>query len=178
MDDRRQGKRKSTLGDDGDLLGILLQNELYRGDDERTKDELIIFFLAGNETVKISSTNTVCYLTQYPTVKNNFMNCIIPTLDKASENFVEKLTIDEVETLEYVRFCWHESMRLQPPAPGSSTNKFSKTVRIKGIDFTPTTGWTVNFQAIHNDPKEWIEPERYEPDRFNPSSKMFLRPDG
>jgi cytochrome P450 len=54
------------LGDDGDLLGILLQNELYRGDDERTKDELIIFFLAGNETVKVSSTNTVCYLTQNP----------------------------------------------------------------------------------------------------------------
>jgi hypothetical protein len=26
MDDRRQGKRKSSFGDDGDLLGILLQS--------------------------------------------------------------------------------------------------------------------------------------------------------
>ena len=69
-------------------------------------------------------------------------------------------------------------MRLQPPTPGSSTNKFQKTIRIKGIDFTPTTGYTINFCFIHKDPKEWIDPEIYDPDRFDPTSKMFLRPDG
>ena len=45
---------------DGDLLSIILSDDLYRGNDEKTKDELTILFLAGNETVKISSTNTVC----------------------------------------------------------------------------------------------------------------------
>ena len=73
MDDRRQGKRKSSL-EDGDLLGILLSSELYLGDDEKTKDELTIFFLAGNETIKTSSTNTVCYLTQNPKIKAKFMD--------------------------------------------------------------------------------------------------------
>lgn len=63
MDDRRTGMNKSHFGDAGDLLSILLSDQLYQGDDEKTKDELIIFFLAGNETIKTSSTNTVCYLT-------------------------------------------------------------------------------------------------------------------
>ena len=49
---------------------------------------------------------------------------------------------------------------------------------MKGIDFTPATGFTVNFCAIHKDPKEWIDPERYEPDRFNPNSPMYLTPEG
>ena len=36
----------------------------------------------------------------------------------------------------------------------------------------------VNFSAIHRDPKEWSDPDRYEPDRFNPNSEKWLRPDG
>jgi cytochrome P450 len=58
LDARRQGESKSMI--DGDLLSIILSDDLYRGNDEKTKDELTILFLAGNETVKISSTNTVC----------------------------------------------------------------------------------------------------------------------
>ena len=69
MNERRQGKSKSSLGDDTDLLGILLSNELSQGDDEKTKDELTIFFLAGNETIKTSSANTTMYLTQHPEFK-------------------------------------------------------------------------------------------------------------
>ena len=63
IDDRRQGRRKSSFGDDGDLLGILLQSEIYSVNEEKTKDELAIFFIAGNETVKTASTNTILYLT-------------------------------------------------------------------------------------------------------------------
>jgi cytochrome P450 len=66
----------------------LLSSELYRGDDEKTKDELIIFFLAGNETIKTSSTNTVCYLTQLPLIKKRFIDEITPVLDEAKEDFV------------------------------------------------------------------------------------------
>jgi cytochrome P450 len=178
IDDRRSGKTKSHFGDDGDLLGILLQNELYRGDDEKTKDELVVLFLAGNETIKTSSTNTVCYLTMLPEIKAKFMSEITPVMEKFSDNFVEKLTIDEVESFDYVRRCWFESMRMQPPTPTTTVNKFIKTVRINGIEFTPETTFCVDFNQIHTDPKEWINPERYEPDRFNPKSPMYLRPDG
>lgn len=168
MDDRRKGLRKGNFGDDGDLLGILLQNELYAGDEEKTKDELVIFFLAGNETVKTSSTNTVCYLAMHDDIRARYMDEITSVLDRSAENFDELFTSEDVESFSFVRNCWYESMRLQPPASGSSLNRFSKTVTIKGIEFTPTTGFSINFDAIHKDPKEWIEPERYNPDRFDP----------
>ena len=177
IDHRRQGKTKSTTGEE-DLLSILLSSELYRNDDEKTKDELIIFFLAGNETIKTSSTNTVCYLTQNPEAKAKFMAEVTPVLDRATGDFVNKLTMDDVDSFNYVRWCWYESMRLQPPAPSSSLNKFSKTVTIKGIKFTPDVGFMVNFSAIHTDPKEWVDPLAFRPERFDPSSTLFLRPDG
>jgi cytochrome P450 len=112
MDDRRKGLRKGNFGDDGDLLGILLQNELYSGDQEKTIDELIIFFLAGNETVKTSSTNTVCYLAMHDDIKAKFMAEISGVLDQCADNFDELLTQDDVEGFSYVRNCWYESMRL------------------------------------------------------------------
>ena len=106
MDDRRKGLRQGSFGPDGDLLGILLQSELYQGDDEKTKDELLIFFLAGNETIKISSVNTVCYLTSHEQIKAQYMAQITPVLDKASDNFDEDFTTDDTESFDYVRNCW------------------------------------------------------------------------
>ena len=49
---------------------------------------------------------------------------------------------------------------------------------MKGIEFLPETTFMLNFDAIHRDPKEWINPDQYQPDRFNTNSEMSLRPDG
>jgi len=95
------------------------------------------------------------------------MDQITPVLDRASANFETDLTTDDTDAFSYVRNCWQEAMRLQPPTPFSTQSCFSKDITINGIRFTPTTGFMINFYAIHRDPKEWIDPERYEPDRFN-----------
>ena len=168
MDDRRQGKNKSYFGDNGDLLSILLSDQLYQGNDEKTKDELIIFFLAGNETIKTSSTNTVCFLTQNPEIRKKFMSEITPVLERTKDDFIQNLTSEDVDSFEYVRRCWYETMRIQPPTSITTPNAFIKTVKIKGIEFTPSTNFCINFDSIHNDPIEWIEPNRYDPDRFDP----------
>jgi cytochrome P450 len=156
----------------------LLQNELYSGDDEKTKDELIIFFMAGNETVKTSTANTLMYLSMHDHVRARFLAEISDVLDSAASDFQELFTCDHADSFTYVRNCWHESMRLQSPAPNSFFNKFTRDVTIRGVTFTPTTGFIVNFDAIHKDPREWIQPEKYEPDRFDPNSPYYLRPDG
>ncbi len=36
----------------------------------------------------------------------------------------------------------------------------------------------LNIQQLHNDPEEWISPERYIPERFDLGSKYFLKPNG
>ena len=36
----------------------------------------------------------------------------------------------------------------------------------------------INMQQIHHDKKEWREPERFIPERFDSQSDYYLRPDG
>jgi cytochrome P450 len=82
---------------DGDLLSIILSDGLYQGDEEKTKDELTVLFMAGNETIKVSSTNTVCQLTRHPEAKRKFLEEISPVITRASNDLVNKLTIDDVD---------------------------------------------------------------------------------
>lgn len=61
------------------------------------KDELIIFFIAGNDTIKTSIANTVCYLAQNPKAKDLFMREITPVLDAISDDLVGKLDAEVVD---------------------------------------------------------------------------------
>ena len=88
------------------------------------------------------------------------------------------MTIDHVDQFDYVRYCWYEAMRLEPPVPRSLSNVFCKKVTIAGVDFEPGVELMLNFKGIQKDPREWKEPETYCPERFDPKSPWYLKPNG
>ena len=55
---------------------------------------------------------------------------------------------------------------------------FLKKTKIGGVEFTPETSFVVDIEGIHHDPEVWINPDVFNPDRFDPTSPMFKRPDG
>ena len=103
---------------------------------------------------------------------------ITPVLQSFNGDFVEKMTVESVEDFNYVRNCWSESMRLQPPLPGSTPNSFCRDTVVKGIDFLTTDKYTINFEAIHKNPLEWQRPDDFIPERFDSKDPLFKRPDG
>lgn len=72
----------------------------------------MILFLAGNETMKVSLTNTTCYLAQHPDYKAKFLAEVTPVIERARHNIVEEMTINDVDQFNFVRYCWYEAMRL------------------------------------------------------------------
>ena len=68
---------------------------------------------------------------------------------------MDRLDTEAVDKFEYVRYCWSEAMRLQPPVAGSSISHFQQSVIINGTKFDKDTLFTVNMQAIQTDPAEW-----------------------
>jgi cytochrome P450 len=91
MDERRSGACKRNFQDCEDILDILLSSPLYLNDDEKLKDELYGIFVGGNDTIKTSTTNTICYLAMHPEIKAKFMAEVTPILDSVSDDFINKL---------------------------------------------------------------------------------------
>jgi cytochrome P450 len=55
---------------------------------------------------------------------------------------------------------------------------FLEDMTIKGICFKKGDEIIIDQDNAHRNPDEWFEPERFIPERFDPSSKYFLTPHG
>eukprot|EP00352_Strombidinopsis_acuminata_P002451 CAMPEP_0176398312 /NCGR_PEP_ID=MMETSP0126-20121128/45835_1 /TAXON_ID=141414 ORGANISM="Strombidinopsis acuminatum, Strain SPMC142" /NCGR_SAMPLE_ID=MMETSP0126 /ASSEMBLY_ACC=CAM_ASM_000229 /LENGTH=88 /DNA_ID=CAMNT_0017773169 /DNA_START=1086 /DNA_END=1349 /DNA_ORIENTATION=+ len=86
--------------------------------------------------------------------------------------------METADEFEYLRQCFYESMRIDPPVTISSSNYFNQDVTIDGVKIRAGDGFFVNIRAVHHDKTEWKEHDKYIPERFDCQSEYFLRPDG
>lgn len=75
---RREQYNQGKLVDKGDLLAILLNDELFHNNDTIIVDECLTFFFAGSQTSSIGTQNMIIYLMQQP----NLLNRLRAELDK------------------------------------------------------------------------------------------------
>ena len=66
---------------------------------------------------------------------------------------------------------------MEPPTVTSGC-VFSETTEILGVTMRKGDLLVINMQQIQHDSKEWREPEKFIPERFDSQSEYYLRPDG
>jgi len=79
------------------------------------------------------------------------------------ERCVEESDIDK---LVYLQAIVKETLRLYPPAPLSGPREFSENTNLGGYDVKKGTTLIMNQWKIHTDPKVWLEPLEFKPERF------------
>ncbi|WCJ35034.1 cytochrome P450 family 71 subfamily B polypeptide 2 [Euphorbia peplus] len=81
--------------------------------------------------------------------------------------FVEKGKLDEsaIDELKFLKVIIKETMRMHPPVP-LIPKQFEEECKINGYNINAKTEVLVNVWAIGRDPEHWIEPEKFDPDRF------------
>ena len=147
-------------------------------------DEMITFFAAGMKTIQISSTNLVYYLTKHDDIREKMLKEILPVVEKVKDNIKDGLDHDSVQDLDYFNMCYKECLRKEPPAANTITQTVDPdTVVGTTQKFTLKKGMNFMFsiESIQNDPIQWPEPTRFEPDRFNtslPNNKWLLDANG
>lgn len=69
-------------------------------------------------------------------------------------------------------------MRIEPPVAFSSLCTVTEDVTIGKYTVKKNYPFSIDIISLHHNKQEWIEPERFIPDRFNPASPYFLAPSG
>lgn len=101
-----------------------------------------------------------------------------PFMEGVKDDVFGKMNLESLDQLEYVKMAYLESLRRDSPTPMGGTACMTKDVRIKGVDFRAGDAFWIMTHIIHQEPEQWREPERFVPDRFDPASEWYKKPDG
>ena len=175
IEDRR--KAMTTTGSTArDLLQLMLEahdentgtkSSGYLSNEEIVA-EVITFILAGYETTSNALSYTAYLLALNPTIQDR----IIKEINDYYDVNPDCSLYDAAESIEYVTMVLYESMRMYPPAPRTS-RECKQTCAItdeliieKGVDIE----FPIFF--IHRNPKYWPNPDKFDPERFNPNNEQ------
>jgi cytochrome P450 len=80
--------------------------------------------------------------------------------------------------LHFYASCFNESLRMMPPVYFSSSNRMMKETKNDYLTLAAGNMFVIDMFRLGNNPDEWIEPERFIPERFDSKSRYYLTPSG
>ncbi|KAJ3680159.1 hypothetical protein LUZ60_016437 [Juncus effusus] len=148
------------------LVDVLIR--LWREQDSLTltKDNLkaMLFdtFLGGIDTSSITMLWAMSELIRDPRAMKKVQDEVRSVVGENKE----RVAVDDITKLTYLKMVVKETFRLHPPAPLLLPRETSCHVKIGGFDVPPKTRMFINAWAIGRDPKSWENPDSFYPERF------------
>ncbi|XP_007944894.1 cytochrome P450 4A11-like [Orycteropus afer afer] len=171
--------RKASLQEEGELekmkrkrhmdfLDILLCAKMGNGSSLCNKDiraEVDTFMFEGHDTTASGISWILYALAKHPKHQQSCREEIQSLL--GNEAFI---TWDHLNKMPYTTMCIKEALRLYPPVPNIG-RALSKPITFPdGRSLPKGIRISLNFYALHHNPKVWSDPEVFDPSRFAPSS--------
>jgi cytochrome P450 len=167
-------ERRRSPGDRGDLLSMLLlaQDEEQGGrgmTDTQVRDEAMTIFLAGHETTANALSWTWYLLARHPDAEAR----LHAELDTVLGGRVP--TLADTPRLRVVEQVISEAMRLYPPA-WIIGRRAIHDYDVAGYRLPAGTIVLLSPYVSHRDPRHFVEPDRFVPERWTPEFRQGLPP--
>ena len=157
-------ERRANPGNNIDLLSMLLeaQDEEAGGQrmsNEQVRDEAMTLFLAGQESTANSLVWTWYLISSHPEVERK-------VYEEADSVLGGSLpTLDDLEKLTYIQNVFKEALRLYPPA-WALARHVKEDYEVGGYTIPAGADIFISQYVVHRDPRLYIEPERFIPERW------------
>ncbi len=155
-DIRRQHEHR---GDEGDLLGMLLERrddgEL---DDGQVRNEMMTMLLAGHDTTALTLTYSWYLLSKHPEKERRFHDELDSVLDGSP-------TFADLAKLDYLEKVVMEAMRLYPPAY-VVYRQAKKADELAGFRIPAETVVATPQWVVHHDERFFDDPWEFRPERW------------
>ncbi|KAJ4842362.1 hypothetical protein Tsubulata_007463 [Turnera subulata] len=171
---QNQGGSRSDDHKRKDYLDVLLESS-GDGTEEasrfssRTIDVIVFeMFTAGTDTTTSTLEWAMAELLRNPTILGKVQAEL-----RSSIGPNKKLEEKDIENLPYLEAVIKETLRLHPPLPFLVPHMAMNPCKMLGYYIPKETQILVNVWAIGRDPKTWVDPLVFRPERFiEPNSKV------
>lgn len=87
-----------------------------------------------------------------------------------------EVTKETVDSNDYLHYVIKESLRYDNPAPSTLEYTAKKDIQICNVPIMKNHKIFISIHGLHNDTNQYIEPEKFIPERFDPESSYFKTP--
>ncbi|CAN8030863.1 unnamed protein product [Ixodes persulcatus] len=130
-----------------------------------------LFVIAGLETVNSALSFTAYLLAKHQDVQDKLRAEVKSLIEKDGS-----ITYDNIFSLRYLKQVIAESSRFYPAQPGNVTRRCVKDFEFNGFCIQKDTHVHVPVRLMHHDPRYWVDPEEFNPDRFSPENRSKIEP--
>ncbi|CAA2974621.1 cytochrome P450 71A3-like [Olea europaea var. sylvestris] len=175
VEEHRSRRKQENSSNATDLVDLLLEIQSEKKtsftlDDETMKSVIFDMFAAGTDTTYTSLEWTVTEVLRHPKVMKKLQNEVRQVAGGKSE-----ITEDDLEKMPYLKAVMKESLRLHPSIPLLVPRESTQDTKVMGYNIPTGTQVMVNAWAIARDPKEWENPEEFNPERFFNNTEVDFR---
>nr|XP_054767382.1 cytochrome P450 2J2-like [Lytechinus pictus] len=134
---------------------------------------LLDFFLGGTDTTAVVTSWAILLLAIHPDVQQKIQTELDTVIGRGRQP-----TTEDRPQLPYCNATLAEVMRIRPVLPVSVPHMTSDDVSLGGYSIPKGAIIVPNLWAVHHDPREWKDPEDFNPDRFlSKDGKVFQKND-
>ena len=88
------------------------------------------------------------------------------------------MNLETIDSLHYLKMCFYESLRIEPPVPISSSICLTEDQTIGKFKIKKGQAMFASIHTIHHSEQQWKQPDTFIPERFDQLSKWYLTPSG
>lgn len=152
---------------DASVLRFLVDMRGADVDDRQLRDDLMTMLIAGHETTAAVLTWAVFLLAQNPSKMRKAQEEVDAVLGQ------ERITLECLKKLEYIRLIIVESLRLYPQPPLLIRRTLKEDTlpggymgNEEGYAIPARTDIFISIYNLHRSPYFWDQPDEFEPERF------------
>jgi len=160
-------QRRADARESSDVLSMLLAARDENGAalaDQQVRDHVLTFLAAGHATTANALTWTFYLLSQHPDVMAKLSDELAAVLRGRDP------TVEDLPRLPYLEAVVKESMRLYPPAWAQARRAIADFA-LEGYEFPAGSFVVVSQWVTHRRHDFWRDPQRFLPERFDPSTE-------
>jgi len=161
-------RKANPISSGDDVLTRLIASTSKENDkrvaDRRMRDELVTLLLAGHETTASTVGWTLNQVSQHPEVRARLHEEAVAVYGDRRPSY------EDLTKLRYTNMVLQEAMRLYPPV-WILPRRAIAADEVGGYHVPAGAEVLICPYTLHRHPRYWPEPDRFDPERFDPDVK-------